>query len=146
MSQPQSPGNQDHGDGETCYRSSTISTVALLWINHLAYRSSSGCSQTWGMISRSLVSLIICTGGRCRPLLQDRDFSKAFDQVFTGSFVNFRTLLIGDYDAARLVHQLGEINCDVTRDQISLSLGILFGLAIESDRGSSSLTPSTISK
>jgi len=61
-------------------------------------------------------------------------FQQGIRSGFHGSFVNFRALLIEDYDAARLVHQLGEINRDVTRDQISLSFGILFGLAIESDR------------
>jgi hypothetical protein len=61
-------------------------------------------------------------------------FQQGIRSGFHGSFLNSRALLIEDYDGARLVHQLGEINCNVTRDQISLSFGILFGLAIESDR------------
>jgi hypothetical protein len=67
------------------------------------------------------------------PSLARSRFQQGIRSGFHGSFVNLRAVLIEDYNAARLVHQLGEINCDVTRDQISLSFGILFGLAIESD-------------
>jgi hypothetical protein len=68
------------------------------------------------------------------PSLARSRFQQGIRSGFHGSFVNLRAVLIEDYNAARLVHQLGEINRDVARDQISLSFGILFGLAIESDR------------
>jgi hypothetical protein len=68
------------------------------------------------------------------PSLARSTFQQGIRSGFHGSFVNFRAVVIDDHDAARLVHQLGEINCDVVRDQISLTFGILFGPAIESDR------------
>jgi hypothetical protein len=42
VSQPKTPGNQDHGDRETSYRSPPISAVTLLWSNHLDHQSPSG--------------------------------------------------------------------------------------------------------
>jgi hypothetical protein len=68
------------------------------------------------------------------PSLARSRFQQGIRSGFHGSFVNLRAVLIEDYNAARLVHRLGEINRDVARDQISLSFGILFGLAIQSDR------------
>src|SRR5205807_1754450 len=41
------------------------------------YRSSSGCTHLYGVISRASVSLIMRAEGACRPLLQDRHFSDA---------------------------------------------------------------------
>jgi hypothetical protein len=39
--------------------------------------SSSGCTHTYGVIWRSCVSLIMCTGGAYRPFLHDLHFSAA---------------------------------------------------------------------
>jgi hypothetical protein len=47
-------------------------------IRKRSYRrsSSSGCTQKYGVISRCMVNLIMCTGGAYRPFLHDRHFRR----------------------------------------------------------------------
>jgi hypothetical protein len=47
------------------------------WTQRYRRSSSSGCVHGYGVISRSRVRLIMCTGGACRPFLHDRYFNAA---------------------------------------------------------------------
>jgi hypothetical protein len=56
------------------------------------------------------------------PSLARSRFQHGIRSGFHGSFVNLRAVLIEDYNAARLVHQLGEINRDVAAIKSALAL------------------------
>jgi hypothetical protein len=54
--------------------------VAGRWFRS-CYRSSSGWTHLYGVISCVAVSLIMCTGGECRGVLHDRYF-KMYGSTF----------------------------------------------------------------
>ena len=65
--------------------------------------SSSGCTHLYGVISCVAVSLIMCTGGACRPFLHDRHF-RAASSFQIGVSRGRRMALSGRL--ARVLHRL----------------------------------------